>query len=189
MSQFGLVRTLASIALGMAAALTALAPAHAHSVSIDNEIASVSRLVVAVDGHITGQCELGSGASIDFGVLSGNETAVADVPFRCNTPFEIGLQSVNGGLTHAALPSGQGPFAGTLGYSVDVRIPTRDPQPGILTATFDGRDLVGRKTVSSEGAIAAGGARLRFRTDRPIGQGLLAGEYSDTLYLTVSQRL
>jgi len=171
------------------AVMTAAAPAQAHNGSNDSKIvASFSRLEVALDGRIPGRCEMGSGGDINFGELTGNETATADVPFQCNVPFEIGLQSVHGGLAHQTLPDGQGPFAGTLGYSVSVRVPTRAPQPGAIAETYQSGQLTARKTLSSQGAIAAGGARLRFQTDPLIGPGLLAGEYSETLYLTVTPK-
>lgn len=162
-----------------------LALAHTHD---DKALPSFSKLEVALDGRIAPRCEMGSGGEIDFGQLTGGEVATATLGFECNVPFDLSFQSARGGLAHASLPNGQGPFAGTLGYALDVRVPTRSPDPRTLHASFDSRDLVGRKTVSSDGGIAAGGARLQFRTETPRGAGLLAGQYSETLSVTVTPR-
>lgn len=171
--------------LVVASACPSAVAAHADN---DRGLPTFSKIELGLDGHISARCEMGSGREIDFGQLTGGETATADLGFECNVPFEIGFQSMRGGLAHVAMPNGQGPFAGLLGYSLEVRVPTRSPEPRTLHANFDSRDLTGRKTLSSNGAIAAGGARLEFRTEAPRGAGLLAGEYSETLSVTITPR-
>lgn len=178
------VRSLAAATVLAAASLGA-GVAHAHT---DRDAPSFSKLVVALDGRIAPRCELGAGGAIDFGELTGGESVTAVVGFACNVPFDISFQSARGGLAHVTMPTGQGPFAGTLGYALDVTIPTLSPTPRTLHAHYESRSLVGRRTLSSDAAIAAGGAQLVFRTDAPQGAGLLAGDYTETMSVTVTPR-
>lgn len=177
---------------GMTAALTAVACcafAGAASAHTDGaSVATFSKLEIALDGRIPARCELGRGGRIDLGELTGGETATANLGFECNVPFELSFQSSRGGLAHDTAPNGQGPYAGTLGYSLDIRVPTLNPTPRALQASFNSRALTSRKSISSDGAIAAGGARLQLVTETPTGAGLLAGKYSETLTVTVTPR-
>lgn len=150
---------------------------------------AATSLDVVVKGKITPSCRLSGGGDIDFGELSGAREAEADFGLNCNVPFDISFQSARGGLAHAVLPQGQGPFAGTLGYTLSVTIPTISPTPAVLGATYDSENLIARKTLSSGEGIAKGGGRIRIRTDRPSEAGLLAGKYSEVLNVTVSPRV
>jgi hypothetical protein len=170
----------------LAAVLAISSPAAAQSRAIE---ATFSKLDAIVTGRISDRCELAGGGSINFGELTGRETAVAQLSLDCNVPFDLGLQSAGGGLTHTALPLGQGPFSGQLGYTVDVRVPTLSPQPAVLHGSFNSAELKTRRTLSSGDAIAAGGGRLEFRTLPPAGAGLLAGEYSETFTVTLTPHL
>lgn len=163
-------------------ATPALAAPHADSPTTTVE--------ATLSGHITPSCQLSGGGEIDFGQLTGGETAAASFGLGCNVPFDIGFQSARGGLAHAALPQGQGPFAGTLGYTLSVIVPTLLPQgAATLNGSFTSQELVARKTLSSGDAIAAGGGQIRIRTSPTHGAGLLAGEYSETLSITVTPRV
>lgn len=173
-------------ALGCAAALLFTGAAEAQSRAVQ---ATFSKLDVVLTGHIPDRCELAGGGDINFGELTGRETAVAQLGLDCNLPFDIGLESTNGGLAHATLPMGQGPFAGNLGYTVSLRVPTLSPEPAVLHGDFTSAELKTRRTLSSGDAIAAGGARIEFRTQDPTGVGLLAGEYSETFTVTLTARL
>jgi spore coat protein U-like protein len=165
--------------------LTATSAA-AQSAADKSVVATFSKLDVSLTGRIMGGCAVAGGGDINFGELTGNETAVATLDLDCNVPFELGFSSPRGGLAHATMPQGQGPFAGTLPYSVRVEVPVISPQPSMLDRSFDSRDLRSRRTMNSGEAIAAGGARLTFKTDMPSGAGLLAGDYSETLTVTVT---
>lgn len=170
----------------LALAIVAAGPANAQSKAIE---ATFSKLDLILTGHISDRCELAGGGDISFGELTGQETAVALLSLDCNVPFDLGLQSANGGLSHATLPMGQGPFAGNLGYTVNVQVPTIAPQPAVLQGSFNSAELKTRRTLSSGDAIAAGGGRLEFRTMLPTGAGLLAGEYSETFTVTLTPQL
>ncbi len=174
-------------AAGLAAAvLAAPSPVLAQSYAIE---ATFSKLDAVLSGRITDRCELAGGDELNFGELTGHETAIAQLTLNCNVPFELGLQSARGGLTHSSLPRGQGPFAGQLGYTVDVRVPTLSPRPAVLHGRFNSAELQTRRTLSSGEAIAAGGGRLEFTTLAPAGAGLLAGQYSETFTVTLTPHL
>ena len=143
-------------------------------------------LSVTLTGRIEDRCSISGGGTMALGELTPGEGATADFSLDCNVPFELGLSSPRGGLAHATMPQGQGPFAGTLPYSVRVEVPVISPQPSMLDRSFDSRDLRSRRTMNSGEAIAAGGARLTFKTDTPSGAGLLAGDDSETLTVTVT---
>lgn len=173
-------------ALACAALIVTTGPVSAQSKAV---IATFSKLDVALTGHLNDRCELAGGGNIRFGELTGGETAAADLFLNCNVPFDLGLQSSNGGLAHATLPTGQGPYAGALGYTVNVQVPVLSPHPSVLHGAFHSAELKSRRTLSSGDAIAAGGARLEFHTQVPTGAGLLAGEYSETFTVTLTARL
>lgn len=168
------------LAAGLALPVSAMAMA---------DTGPASSLDVIVKGKITPDCRLSGGGDIDFGELSGAREVEADFGLACNVPFDISFQSARGGLAHTILPQGQGPFAGTLGYSLTVTIPTISPAPAVLGATYDSENLIAKKTLSSGEGIAKGGGRIRIRTDRPSNSGLLAGEYSEVLSITVAPRV
>ncbi len=147
------------------------------------------RLDLALTGQIRARCELGGGADIDFGELTGGEMATAQMALDCNVPFELALTSSRGGLAHVTMPRGQGPFAGMLPYDVRLHVPTLRPEPGVIEGRFSSNDLLARQSLSSGNAIAAGGARLEIRTASPSGAGLLAGQYTETLTVTLSPRV
>lgn len=146
-------------------------------------------LVIQVTGSIAGRCELYGGGSLALGELEGGEDVSAGFGLDCNMPFDIDVQALKGGLTHATQPRGEGPFVGALPYRLSLTVPVLDPAPSTLRATFTSAELLAPRTVSSGDAIAAGGAVLRVRTDRPGGAGLLAGDYAETVTLTITPRV
>lgn len=144
-------------------------------------------LTVAVTGRIVPRCEISGGGDIDFGELTGGERATALFGLDCNVPFDLGLTSARGGLAHATKPQGEGPFSGVLPYDVTLTVPTLRPEPRTLRASFSSVDHAG--VLSSGDGIAAGGGKIEFRTRQPAGAGLLAGQYSETLTVTVTPRV
>lgn len=192
MTGFGQIRKTLGVCAAGLMACGASSPAWAEA-GPSRDAASFSlldnRLEVALVGRIPGRCELGGGGDIDFGELTGGEIATAQMALDCNVPFELTLTSARGGLAHVTLPRGQGPFAGTLPYDVRVRVPTLRPEPGVLEGRFRSDNLISRQSLSSGSAIAAGGARLEIRTATPSGAGLLAGNYTETLTVTLSPRV
>lgn len=175
------VRTCAVVGVVMAAMASGVARA--------DSIESTSGFDVAVTGRIVADCRLSGGGTIDLGELTGNEVISADFGLRCNVPFDLSFESAHGGLAHVTKPRGEGPFAGTLAYTLNVAVPTLAPQDGMMSAAYSSSDLTARKTLTSGEAIAAGGGRLQIRTQRPQGAGLLAGEYVETLNVTLQPRV
>jgi len=148
-----------------------------------------ARIDMELAGRISARCDLVGGGDIDFGELTGGETARVRVGLDCNVPFDLSFESARGGLAHAVQPAGEGPYVGTLGYTLSVRVPVVEPQPRMLSGSYESRSLMARKTLVSGEAIAAGDVQLEIRTARPEGAGLLAGAYSETLTITVASRL
>jgi len=144
-------------------------------------------LTVAVTGRIVPRCEIQGGGDIDFGELTGGERATALFGLDCNVPFDLGVTSARGGLAHATKPQGEGPFSGVLPYDVTLTVPTLRPEPRTIRASFSSVDHAG--VLSSGDGIAAGGGKIEFRTRQPAGAGLLAGQYSETLTVTVTPRV
>lgn len=157
--------------------------------SAETMVGDGGRLDVEVTGRITPSCRLAGGGEMDFGELTGGQEIQADFGLACNVPFDISFQSQSGGLAHVSKPRGEGPFAGLLGYTVNVAIPTLSPHAATLGGAFASRDLMAKKTLSSGDGIAQGGGRIQIRTDRPEGAGLLAGEYSEVLSVTLAPRV
>ena len=180
------VRSMAQAA-GLMALVLAATASTASAESAGNDAAT--SLDVIVKGKITASCRLSGGGDIDFGELTGGQQVEADFGLACNVPFDISFQSQGGGLAHVNKPRGEGPFAGRLGYTLNVAIPTINPIPAVLSGTFASENLVAKKTLSSGEGIAQGGGRIRILTNRPEGVGLLAGEYSEVLNITLAPRV
>ncbi|MEG2314257.1 hypothetical protein [Brevundimonas sp.] len=144
---------------------------------------------VAVEGRIPSRCELGNGADIDFGELTGGLSAVARLGLECNVPFDLNIRAAKGGLTHNTKPTGEGPFSGRLAYGMDIDVPVLAPAERVMSGRYESRQLLSGVTLSSVDAIAKGGAVLRIETQAPEGVGLLAGEYSESIVLTITPRM
>lgn len=175
--------------LALAVAACAIAGTASAEPVVDRPVASFSRVDVVLAGRISARCDLAGGGDIDLGELTGGQVVRARVALDCNTPFDLSFQSARGGLAHAELPNGQGPFSGTLPYTLDVQVPVAGPRRSVLQAQYDSRSLLARKTLGSGDAIASGGAQIQIRTGSPAGAGLLAGQYAETLSITVASRL
>ena len=154
-----------------------------------NVIESPTGFDVVLAANVPTRCELGRGATIDFGELTGGISAEARLGLECNVPFDLNIRSAHGGLEHATKPGGEGPFAGRLAYAFGVDVPVLAPAERMMSGRYDSRQLVSGVTLSSMDAIAKGGAVLRFNTQAPEGAGLLAGEYSETITLTITPRM
>lgn len=155
----------------------------------DSVIESPNGFDVLVQGTVPARCQLGQGGDIDFGELGGGILVSAALGLECNVPFDLNVRSSNGGLAHLSRPGGEGGFSGRLGYDLGIEIPLLDPAPRVVSRTFQSQQLLAGATITSSDGIAAGGALLRFSTKNPEGNGLLAGEYSETILLTITPRM
>lgn len=151
-------------------------------------ITGAKSIDMLVHGTISQQCALGGIGDMNFGDLTRPDLqASAAVQFSCNVPFQVKVQAANGGLTNLAFPKGQGPYSGVLPYTIGFNIPVRKPAEWMVNADFNSRDLTAGRTFNSAGGIATQGMMLNVALGRPSGEaGLLAGDYSETIVITVT---
>lgn len=143
---------------------------------------------IAVSGSVRQHCAMGGIADMDFGDLErrglNRKTQVA---FDCNMPFTMTINGERGALTHITMPDGQGPYGGQLSYALTIEMPIRHPAAQILTRSFTSRQLQAGGVISSNGGIATDGMVLGVELGSPSGEaGLLAGDYSEMITITVS---
>jgi hypothetical protein len=153
------------------------------------DIENAKTIDIEVQGRIAERCGMGSVGDMDFGDLNRPGLgATARVALDCNIPFNMTIRASNGALAHSAMPGGQGPYAGSLPYTIGVTMPVRRPQSSVVERSFDSRELRGGgRTISSEGGIAVDGVALSVALGRPSGEaGLLAGEYGETIEITIT---
>lgn len=141
-----------------------------------------------VHGKIMEQCAIGNVGDMNFGDITRSDLkASARVFFNCNVPFRVDVRSANGGLANDSFPHGQGPYAGRLPYSLGFQIPVLKPSSSLLAQTFQSAELIGGRSFNSAGGIAVDGMALTVSLGHPSGEaGLLAGNYSETIVITVS---
>lgn len=177
----GLVH-LGACALGVFMAAGGTAQAHS------GETENAKRVELNVHGRIAEYCALGAIEDVDFGDLTRpNLSRKIAVPLSCNMPFRMTIRSAQGGLANETMPQGQGPYAGTLPYRVDVSVPVRLPRSATVRGSFSSRELVGTSVLSSDGGIALDGMELNVMLGTPASDvGLLAGNYSETIVITVA---
>lgn len=143
---------------------------------------------IRVHGDITQHCAISAPNDVDFGELQG-AAKQTDLKFglNCNVPFVMQVQAQFGALTNREYPQGQGPYAGSLPYAMTFAIPTRMPGAAIVRRTFNSRDLIGGQQISSQGGIATDGMSVNVALGKTNSEaGLLAGEYGETITLTIS---
>ena len=152
------------------------------------DIEGVTSFDIAVNGTIAQHCGIGSIADMDFGNLERPGLAARQrVALDCNVPFTMTVTGRNGALANALMPNGQGPYSGTLPYLIGIEMPVRHPSTEIVSKTFESRDIQGGGTISSNGGIATDDMYLNVELGQPSGEaGLLAGEYSETITITVA---
>lgn len=172
---------------GMAAFVAALIAAPAAAADIEN----VRSLDMAVRGTIPQRCAMGAIGNMNFGNLERRGLGAATrVRLECNMPFEMRISAQNGGLAHERLPNGQGPYAGTVPYTIGIDVPVRRPRAALISRTFQSGELRGGRTISSEGGIAVDGMALSVALGQPSGEaGLLAGRYGETIEITITPNL
>jgi spore coat protein U-like protein len=152
------------------------------------DIGNVRTMNIAVNGAVREQCALGKIADMDFGDLERRGlSAEARVELECNLPFTMTIRGQKGALTHTGLPNGQSPYGGAVPYSFAVQVPVRFPSLQTISRNFDSRQLQAGGVISSNGGIATDGMVLAVELGRPSGEaGLLAGDYSETITITIS---
>ena len=169
--------------------LIALAAFAFASPAVAGEIENARSIDIAVSGSIREHCGIGSIGGMDFGNLErrglGIQTRVA---FDCNVPFTMTIKGASGALTHTSMPNGQGPYGGKLPYNLAVQMPVRFPSSQTISKSFNSAQLQAGGVISSNGGIATDGMTLAVELGQPTGEAgmLLAGDYSETITITVS---
>lgn len=167
---------------------SALAVAVAPATLYATEIEAGSTQRIEVVGDVDAHCAISSPGDVEFDDLE-REGLSADLHFGldCNTPFVMSIKADHGALTNEEYPLGQGPYSGSLPYTVDFRIPARSPAPLVLRRSFSGGELAGGGSISSLGAIATEGMEVRVTLGRAEGEaGLIAGDYGETITITLA---
>lgn len=171
---------------GVIAALTAafLVPSACAGAELD--ASPVQQL--SIHGDVRSHCSISSPGNVDFGDLSRTGLqADLRLGLNCNVPFSLNVRADRGGLTNSEFPMGQGPYAGSIPYTLDFTIPTSSPSSSVINERINGRDLVGGKSISSRGAIATEGMGVRVTLGQADGDaGLLAGDYGETITITIA---
>lgn len=152
------------------------------------DVTNVRSLDIALRGTIPQHCKLADIADVAFGELSRPGLGISTrVGLDCNVPIQVTIRAQNGGLANEEFPSGQGPYAGTLPYTLQVRMPIRRPERGLVARQFASRDLVAGQSFSSAGGIAIDGMGLDIALGRPASEaGLLGGRYGEVIEITVT---
>lgn len=153
-----------------------------------DQLPPAPQVEINLHGTLPEQCAMGNPGGVDFGDLNRpNLSADVDVSLYCNVPFTISVEAQNGALTNERSPNGEGPYAGQLPYNFGLTVPVRLPASSTLEDNFDSRALVAGKSLSSGGGIALDGMRLHVALGSPpSAAGLLAGNYSETIVITVA---
>lgn len=143
---------------------------------------------VTVHGRVSEHCAMGQINNMAFGDLTRpGLTAATRVRFSCNVPFDMTIQAAHGGLANLQYPQGQGPYSGVLPFNLDIAIPVRKPTPSFVGRRFSSQQLMGGATLSSSGGIATEDLLLSIELGTASREaGLLAGQYSEVITVTVS---
>ena len=155
----------------------------------DSVVENSTGFDVLVAGRIPSRCALGRGGDIDFGELTGGLQRSVAVGLDCNVPFDLSVKAANGAIAHTASAAGEGGFSGRLSYDLGIELPLSAPRIHVVSQTVGSHMLLSGLTISSGNAIAAGGVNISFMTKNPEGLGLLAGDYSETIMMTISPRM
>lgn len=152
------------------------------------DITNAKSIDMTVQGHVTQRCTMGSDVMSDLGNLDRSGIAVsAQLQLDCNVPFVMSIRAQNGAIQHRELPQGQGGYAGSLPYNLNVELPIRRPDRELISRIFEGRTLVGGQAISSAGGIALDGLLLRLDVGSASNQaGLLAGDYGEVIEITIA---
>lgn len=174
----------------MLLAIVALAASGIPVANKPTRVENARSIDVVVQGRIAQRCAIGEVPDTDFGNLDRPGLGMsARVALDCNIPFDMEIKAANGGLTHRTMPGGQGPYAGTVPYRLGVEIPVRRPQAGMVRQSFSSGQLRGGGTVSSMDGIATDGMIINVQLGSAAGEaGLLAGQYSEIITVTIQPR-
>lgn len=148
-----------------------------------------------VKGQIAAMCGLGSGGSFGNADLNANGSVSAITAVNCNTKYLLRATSANGGLkTTIVAPSPS--FVNQLDYQFSISVPL-DNGGGTISGSCAASGLIagsGLCSLSPAGAGLSSGtgtstgttASLTVTWTLPGATHLVAGQYTDTITLTIA---
>jgi hypothetical protein len=146
-----------------------------------------TQLTLTVAGDIDERCAMDAVPAAPLGDLTKPDiTADADIGLHCNVPFQVHMVSLHGGLRNVAHPQGEGPYSGVRTYELTWQMPVQTPASQTIVASYSAAQLVGGQTISSQGGVAFNGAHIHLALDNPAAPGLAAGDYSETIEISIS---
>jgi hypothetical protein len=154
-----------------------------------DEVNGLKVVDLNIRGRLNQRCALGKVDGVDFGDLTHpGGKATARVALDCNLPISITLSAAHGALANDRYPLGQGPYAGSVPYSLGVQVPVRYPSQAVVLHRFEGSDLVGAgRTFTTGDGIAVDGMNLDVSLGQAPGDaGLVAGAYGETIEITIA---
>lgn len=180
--RYYILRYLHAAVVSWSAMIISIGPANAQPIE------NAETFDITVNGYIAEHCAIGSIADMDFGNLERRGlNRKTNVDLDCNIPFNMTITGSQGALTHTRLPNGQGDFSGRVPYALSIEMPIRHPAAQIINTTFNSNQLRSGGVISSNGGIAIDGFVLGVELGRANGRaGLLAGEYAETITITIS---
>lgn len=199
-----MVRSLTSM-IGAFAATTALVcagqavadPAYGDGYTAhDAPLGAPAAVEIELTGQVAARCELSAASARMSGLrLDGDGEATGNFSIDCNAPFNLRVQSENGGLASLDRPAG---VQHLMPYKVSVDVGTdRGLQNlGWCDAAAIGDEPVGACGFgqapggwSSGDAVAIGQTgSLKLQWDRPQGDVVRLGDYSDVITITLEVR-
>ena len=153
------------------------------------------KVTIRLSGSVPEKCEFrfanirgdGRSAAVDVGEMNGDFRAA--LPFRldCNVPVKYIIRAENGALRHKTF-AGVAPKGFRAEQSYGLRIETS--QAGKAMTIAEGALGGGREASGDSGAVAphAMTGTLSLFKGAKAGGELIAGEYSDTLTVTIEPK-
>ena len=148
--------------------------------------AAQTSVTVTLRGEVEKECSItGLASSVAFGdlTMTGNQTL--NFTLSCNAPYTYTLASTYAALRHSSGPTAPPGFTALMPYSVRIIIP-RETTP-IDNTCASSTILAGSQTCTftSSGTEISLNAAAEIRLIWTGLSNLIAGNYSDTLTLTV----
>jgi hypothetical protein len=149
-------------------------------------------LTITAGGSVAASCSIQRnatgqpfGGSRDF---SNSGSASDQATVNCNKGFQISASSLNGALKHKTVTGAPTGFTALLPYTLDLAVPLDDNSSA--TTSCASSTLIGQSTcsLSSNNKTSINKtASLTVTWTTPTSPNrLLAGEYSDTITLTIT---
>lgn len=145
-------------------------------------------VTISYVGAITSSCELKFDTfQFELGPVAPDKTADVSFSVDCNEPYQITLQSTNGGLLGPPVPSGRG-FSNLVPYELEVSIAGGPSSGSCRSETLKSTEPGNCRVLDSGGEIAAGLSGLARLRLKPGSADYVAGNYADTITINIQPR-